>query len=198
MIIKNAVSYLLVKLFPAAASLFSIVAFTRLLAPHEYGMYSLTIIFSTTLSTILLSWIEISTGRHLPACTNIHNENALLSTARSLLVTISIPIFLLILLLRFVNDELGFSVIYFAAAILFLLSAWDNLNLRIMNAKLVPARYGVALFVKSIILITIGTLAAYLGFGAPGILTSVALGLFLSSLTARRYWIGVKWLFLDK
>lgn len=178
------------RLVPAISSLLAIVIFTRLLSPSEYGAYSLTIVFSTTLATVFTSWIVISTGRFLPACVDETEEQNLLSSVKFIFIVITVFILLLFYILYLNKAMIGFSVIYSLAAVLCVFSAWSNLNLTIINSKVSPSRYGVALCIKSLTLIIFGMAAAVIGFGAKGILISAIMAAFLSSLMAKKYWKG--------
>lgn len=190
MIINHIIIYFFMRLLPAVASLLSIVIFTRLLSPAEYGVYSLTMVFSTTLATVFTSWIVISTGRFLPACTNEIEEQDLLSSIRFIFIVVAVFVLLLFCFLYLNKAVIGFSVIYSLAAVLCVFSAWNNLNLTIINAKLSPSRYGIALCIKNITLILFGMVAVVFGFGANGVLVSAIIAAFLSSLIAKKYWKG--------
>jgi len=195
---KHGAAYLVVKLIPAILSLSALVIFTRILTPAEYGVYSLTILVAGVGNAVLLQWLSLGVGRYLPAVTDKKDEERLLGTARS----ISFIIFVVVIVLSLMCAALGafssFSIVFWMVGFLFAIQGWYELNLKVLNASLNPFDYGKVLTVKSVVGFFLSVVAAYLGFGAEGILASIIVGSIAACVISRRIWSGLPWFFINR
>ena len=198
MLAKHGVTYLVIKLFPAVLSLLSLVIFTRILTPGQYGVYSLTILIAGLGSAVLLQWISLGVGRYLPASESSAEKENLLATARTVSLCISMVLITLTLTVFFSGYFISYAVVIWVVGFLCAMQGWNDLNLKIQNASLNPGDYGKILTLKSAVGFALGVFSAYLGFGAEGILISTVIGLFVASLLNRSVWsINLPWLFID-
>jgi O-antigen/teichoic acid export membrane protein len=60
MLIRNSALYMLARLLPGLFGLATTAALTRLLDPHEYGLYGLTLVVMMLGSTIMFDWLGLS------------------------------------------------------------------------------------------------------------------------------------------
>ena len=60
MLIRNSALYTVAKLLPGLFGLATTAALTRLLEPHEYGLYGLALVVMTLGSIILFDWLGLS------------------------------------------------------------------------------------------------------------------------------------------
>src|SRR5690606_14383604 len=67
MLIKHGAIYLLSRIVPGLGAFASLVIYTRLLSPDEYGIYALAIATIFLLQALVFSWLELSVLRVLPA-----------------------------------------------------------------------------------------------------------------------------------
>src|SRR5690606_30955381 len=67
MLIKHGAIYLLSRIVPGLVAFASLVVYTRLLSPDEYGVYVLVIATVTLVQAIGFSWLDLSLLRILPA-----------------------------------------------------------------------------------------------------------------------------------
>ena len=190
--------YLIVKLFPALLSLISLMVFTRVLTPGEYGVYSLTILVAGLGNAVLLQWVTLGVSRYLPSAADAEEIGRLLATARTLSISISSLLILICLGIWLSGSLESFSVIFWMAGFLCAIQAWYDLNLKILNTNLKPVSYGKVLASKSLIVFFLAVSLLYLGCGVVGILLSTIIGLGVASLFSRNLWEGVPWFYIDK
>lgn len=198
MLAKHGITYLVVKLFPAVLSLLSLVIFTHILSPEEYGVYSLSILVAGLGNAVFLQWISLGIGRYLPSAENAQERMNLLATARTLSLCVSLILIggtLAIWLMGYLGS---YGVVLWAVGSLCAIQGWNDLNLRIQNANLNPLDYGKILTLKSVVGFVLGVLSAYLGFGAEGILVSIMLGFASASFLSKNIWRKLPWWFIDK
>ena len=198
MLTRHIVIYLMVKLFPALLSLISLMVFTRMLTPGEYGVYSLTILVSGLGNAVLLQWVSLGVSRYLPSAEGAEEVSRLLATARTLSICISIVLILLCVGIWLSGILASFAVIFWVAGFLCAIQAWYDLNLKILNTNLKPVSYGKVLALKSVIIFSLAVSLIYFGFGVEGILLSTIFGLGVASLFSRSLWRGLPWLYIDK
>jgi O-antigen/teichoic acid export membrane protein len=60
MLIKNSAIYMVATLLPGLFSLATTAALTRLLDPHEYGLYGLALVVMTLGSSVMFDWLGVS------------------------------------------------------------------------------------------------------------------------------------------
>lgn len=191
MLLKHGAIYLLVRLAPGAVSFASLVAYTRLLAPEDYGAYVLVITTVSLAQVILFRWLELSLLRLLPACED--NPRRLLSTILGLylwlcLLTTAVGFVAWLLL----TDPLMRRLLLIGMPILWG-QAWLNINLKLCQSALMPIRYGALLLLRSISTLAVGVALVLYGLGAYGPLLGFLLGTALACLVAVSWqWRGVR------
>lgn len=190
--------YLIVKLFPALLSLISLMVFTRVLTPGEYGVYSLTILVSGLGNAVLLQWVNIGVSRYLPTAEKNGEVMRLLATARTVSMVISFVLILVCLMIWFSGYLEYFSVIFWLVGFLCATQAVYDLNLKILNTNLKPIIYGKLLALKSIVIFLLAISLIYLGFGVEGILLATVFGLVVAIFFSRNIWSEVPWFYIDK
>lgn len=198
MLVRHGFIYLLAKIAPAILSLAALSVFTRYLTPAQYGTYSLTILTAGLFNAVGLHWVVLGVGRYLPDCADRASIERLIGTARTVVFIISgvlLPVFIALNYLKGVVDT---SVLFYSLGILVFAQAWYDLNLRIMNAKLKPANYGLILACKSAVAFLLGALAVYLGYGPDMVIWSLVIALLVSAGLGIKIWKSVPWLLIDR
>jgi len=190
-LLKHGAIYLLVRLTPGAVAFASLVTYTRLLAPEDYGAYVLVITTVSLVQVILFRWLELSLLRLLPACED--NPQRLLSTILGLylwlcLLTAAVGSVAWLLL----TDPLMRRLLLIGMPILWGY-AWLNINLKLCQSSLMPIRYGALLLLRSTSTLAVGVALVLYGLGAYGPLLGVLLGTVLACLLAVSWqWRGVR------
>lgn len=188
MIVRHTLLYTVVKLLPALASVITLMAFTRLMSPAQFGEYSLTVTASTTLVAILANFLVIGLGRFEPAICSNEERLALHSTVLATALILSFFVGVVILLLGMFNILPNLSIDYFFLALLFTVSVLLMLSQKLINANLLPKKYGFSLALKNTLLLILGVSGLLLGLGVHIVLASLALASLVASLPAVSLW----------
>lgn len=195
MIIQHVLRYAVVKLFPAIATVASLMVFTRLMLPKEFGEYSLTLNVTATSVVILGNFLIIGLGRFEPAKNT--DKERLHSTILASAVLLSVALAALISIMAAFDFLPNLSVNYYFFTLLFLLSLFLMLSQKLINANLKPKTYGLSLVLKNILLLVAGAACLIAGYGVHGVLASLAVASLLASLPALSLWARTSWKSFD-
>jgi O-antigen/teichoic acid export membrane protein len=182
-----------VKFVPALASMATLMVFTRLMAPDQFGEYSLTVNVTTTAVAILGNFLIIGLGRFDPAVTNGEDKKRLHSTIISSAIILSFVVGTAVITLTEFDFLPKLSVNYYFVAILFLLSTMLQLSQKLINANLKPKAYGLSIAIKNIFFLVAGTFCLLTGYGVHGVLASLSVASLLASLPALKLWSKFSW-----
>lgn len=197
MILRHAMSYTVVKFFPAIASMAALMVFTRLMSPGQFGEYSLTVNVTATAVAILGNFLVIGLGRFEPAKKTDAEKRQLHSTVMVSAVLLSIAVAVLTAILAMLDFLPKLSVNYYFFAVLFFLSLLLMLSQKLINANLKPKAYGLSLALKNILLLLAGAACLLAGYGVNGVLASLAIASLLASLPALNLWAKTSWKSFD-
>ena len=189
MLLRHSALYMAGRIIPGVVSLLTLAAFTRILTPDQYGLYTLVIAASAIVNAFFFQWLNLSLGRFLQA--HDHKPGDLLSTALSGYVVLVVASGIIgCATARFWPDRTLRWLIILTVVIVWA-QAWYDLNLKILNARLAPVRYGVITSAKALLAVGIGLALFYLGLGVAGVLFGLVLGLLFPSLFVWRHWQGI-------
>lgn len=187
--VRHSALYLLGRLIPGAVSLLALALYTRLLTPSQYGHYALVIASVGIVNAVCFQWLSLSLGRFLPAHDN-HPQALLYTALTGFLILVAITGVLGGTVAWMWPDKTLRWFIMLAVALGWA-QAWFDLNLRIVNARLAPIRYGLLSSVKALLALSVGVGLFYLGLGVVGILLGLMSGLLTASFFVRRHWHGL-------
>ncbi len=196
MLIKHSFLYFLGRIIPGIVSLLALALYTRLLTAEQYGQYALVMAAVSIVNAVCFQWLSLSVGRFLPKHDN---------QAETLLSTTFISFFILVT----ITGLLGGAVACFwpdknlrwfivIALVIGWLQAWYDLNLKIINIRMLSIRYGVINSIKAVLTLVLGLGLFYLGLGVIGILLGLILGLLISAYFSRTHWRGISKQFYSK
>ena len=197
MILRHTLLYTAVKFLPALASVVALMVFTRLMTPGQFGEYSLTVTVAATLVAILANFLVIGLGRFEPALRSDEEKAALHSTVLTTALLLSFGVAVAVLLLAILNILPDLSINYFFLAVLFQVSVLLMLSQKLINANLLPNKYGISLALKNILLLVIGAIGLLLGLGTYAVLASLALASLFASLPAVSLWAKTSFKLFD-
>ena len=186
MLVRHSLSYFLIKSGPGLIGLLTVLIYTRILSPEEYGIYALVISGLGICYSIFFQWLSLSLGRFYEE-NGMHSESFFSTSFYSFLLVCLLSIIIWGGVTLFLAENRWLKFIFFIPPLV-ITYAWYELNLRILNAKLELKLYGYISFTKSILGLLIG-LMLYLIFGFNGILT----GLILSAIIAPLLWARGIW-----
>ncbi|OGO65803.1 MAG: hypothetical protein A2029_12985 [Chloroflexi bacterium RBG_19FT_COMBO_47_9] len=189
MLIQHSFQYLLGRIIPGAVSLLALALYTRLMSSDQYGLYALTIAAMSMINAVCFQWLNLSLGRFLPAHEGRPQKLLATSLIGFLMLVVATGVLGLAVAWLWPDKNLRWLIIF--AVTISWAQAWFDLNLKLVNARLEPIRYGLLSSIKASIAVSLGTSLLYLGLGVPGILLGLMVGLLVSPLLVRKHWLGL-------
>ncbi|MBE0594440.1 MAG: oligosaccharide flippase family protein [Burkholderiaceae bacterium] len=191
MLIKHGAIYLLSRIIPGLVAFTSLVVYTRLLTPDEYGAYILVITTMALVQVNLFSWLDLSLLRILPA--HHADPRPLLSTVLGLFLLLVGAITALALLVwLLIPDPVLRKLLLLGIPILWV-HAWLELNLKLCQSSLMPIRYGILLMFRSVATLGLGVALVLHGLGEYGPLVGFLVGSALACVATLLWqWRGIR------
>ena len=172
--LKDVTRYGLGRGLPALLNLASILVYSRLLSPHAYGVYGITVAVSTAVNAICFQWLRVGLLRffddHAPS------RRALLQTIGSTHLLLAIPSCLIVLVIVWaVTPSLAPGVLGLAAALVVSQAIFDFAN-ELSRARLQAGKYGAMAVGRSSVAAALGIWLATHEVGAAAPLAGLATG----------------------
>ncbi len=186
MLLKHGLQYLIVKSGAGVMGLLSVLVFTRLLSPDEYGIYAMVLSGVSICSAVLFQWLSLGLGR-LYAMDGINADRLLSTLACGFFLTAGIALGFWAAVYYFFEDPIWMPWLVFLPPLVISYS-WFEINLRMANASLKPGLYGGMTFAKAGLGLFIGLLL-YRSWGLGGVFG----GLILSAIITPLFWMRNTW-----
>jgi len=180
MLFKHSGIYILAKLIPGLMAFIALSVYTHLLEPDEYGVYTLLFTGTIFLHNVIFNWLPSGTIRYWSSSS--YSQSQFTNTlAYSYIKIIS---FLFIVSVIVIGLYWGQAeAIWTINVFLFLVSlTLFTITQNIFSASIRPAHYAYLTISYSILALGFGSLFAYLGYGAPGVIFGIALGTVIPAL----------------
>lgn len=190
MLLRHSFAYLFAKGVPGVVNFVSLVVFTRLVGPEEYGVFALALGTVTMLNATLFEWIRLGVLRYVPS--DIAPRNVLLSTVSVtyMVVGAGLTVLLAVMVASGILANYRLNVVLLGHVLL-LSYGWHEINLELARSELAPVRYGWLALGKQLTFLIGGGILAYAGMGGEGLLAGLAAGCMLPALLfAKRHWRG--------
>lgn len=190
MLLRQSAIYLIARLVPAVIALGLVALYTRLLEPEAYGAYTFVTATAALGVSLTATWLSVSAIR-------LYER----TEARPALLWSLLVGFLAILgIAALVSVGLFFHLktgaehlLLLLGFVLFVFTAWFELNADILAARLEALRYLAWSLVRAALSGALGAGLAWAGWGAEGILLGLIAGLAVPGLfLGARLWRGVK------
>ena len=197
--LKHSFFYLFARGVAGLSTFLGLAIYTRLLSPHQYGLYALALVALNLVDGLLFGWQRMVIARFIPG-QEPKRAREIFSMIFSSWVALLLLISSLVLLVFYaVPDHLrGLSVAWLLALVT--LSGF-NLVMELHRAELQPVRYLLGVTARSVLSLLAGVAAVLLGLGASGPLWGIGAGTVLGALPgsyAFRPWVRVDIRFLRK
>lgn len=185
--IKHGLIYLIAKLFTGIVGFLSIVLYTRMLVPEEYGRYALILVYVNLINSLLYQWFRLGLIRYIP---KFQKEDSKYNRLLSTVIICYIACCLITLLVGFCLVILGFQSILQISIILIFLwtAAWFELTQAIQRSNLKPVRFSIMTGMKSSMSLLFGIIALYLGYGEIGLLIGISFGTLITNVVFIKEW----------
>lgn len=177
--IRQSLLYFLVRAGNGVLAIATLVIFTRILSPYEYGLYALGMATVAMASAVLFQWLNVAVGRFYPIYED-KPEIIMTAAARGFWFATTIATLLFLAALPF--HEL-FGVKSSLLSVLFLITVMlgrHNLALQMANSQRSPLRFGLLSWVRSGAAFLIGFALIHYGAGALGALLGFLAGLVIA------------------
>lgn len=176
MLWQHSALYLLARGVPGLISLLAIVAYTRLLAPEQYGRYALVIAGVGLANKLAFEWLRLALLRFLPTSAEPRILFATIGAAFVSLVVLSAVVGAGVLL--FVDASVR-GLVGMGLALLWVQALFE-LELERARSELAPKRYGLMALARAALGLALGVALVAMGLGAAG----PVLGLLVAMLVA--------------
>ena len=192
MLLKHTFIYALAKIIPGLMAFAALSLYTHFLTPSEYGIYTLIFTGAVFLHNVIFNWLPAGTLRFWS------NETYDQKTFTS---TLAISYFKISLLL--LGVALAGAIYYWnQSEAMWIISAYAllmglalyTITQSLLAARIEPTQYAYLTISYSILALALGTLFAYLGYGATGVVVGIALGISAPAIIL----IKKLWLPFDK
>lgn len=181
-LLKYGAIYLLARLAPGAVAFASLVTYTHLLSPDDYGVYVLVITTAILVQVNLFSWLELALLRLLPGFES--NPGRLLSTVLCLFLGLVGATAALACVAWFLVPDPTLRRLLVIGLPILWAHAWLELNLKMCQSALMPIRYGILLLLRSTATLCVGVALVLNGLGAYGPLLGFLAGTALACVAA--------------
>ena len=180
MLLKNSAIYMLAKAVPALVAFLALSLYTHLLAPDEYGLY--TLIFTAAIFThnTVFNWICMGTMRFWSS--KRYSDEVFISSISMAYLKVFVVLLVPLLISVFIYWDSEVKIWIFSGFILTLTLALFTIVQILLSAQIQPEKYALLTIFSAISTLSFGVLFAYLGFGALGIIAGLGIGFFAPSL----------------
>ena len=186
MLIRHTGFYLLARGIPAVIAFLSLVLYTRLLTPEQYGLYAMVFSAMNIVNAIFFQWLNLSFGRFYMMFDD-HGASLFSVTLRAfywLLGITAVGTVVVVSVRQFAVPNLY----VWAALTLAWAQAWFDLNLKIANVRLSPLHYGMLSISKNVLSLGMG-LGLFYFVGFDGLFAGIATGTVITTaVLSRRNW----------
>ena len=180
MLVKNSLIYGLAKAVPALMAFAALSLYTHLLSPEEYGLYTLLLTGTVFIHNVVFAWLPAGTLRFWSS--KSYSNTSFLTTIA--IAYIRLLAFLLVITVAGVIFYWGEQEAIWVINAFFLLLALAlfTITQNLFTARILPLNYAYLTIAYSLLSLCIGSFLAYMGYGASGVITGVALGTLLPAV----------------
>lgn len=178
MLLRHTLYYLLSRGVPGIVGFLAIAAYTRLLEPAQFGLYSLMLTLVGFCDVVFYQWLRMVLGRNYPA--QRADPEDFLAGISSLFFLTTAFIGAALLVLAFVYEHTLIRQFAVVAFVMLVAQAAFDLVLDLSRAMLNPRLYGILLGSKSILALAAGSLLAVSGIGAEAPILGLTFGYALA------------------
>lgn len=197
MLLRHSIIYILAKMVPAIMAFAALSMYTHFLSPSEYGLYTLIFTGSVFLHNAIFNWLPAGTLRFWS--NKSYDQSTFISTLGKSYLRILFGLLIITALLvayYWGRPEATWAVITY---LLLVSLAIYTITQSIFSVKIKPTFYAYLTISYSVLALLAGTIFAYLGYGAIGVLVGIAIGLLIPPLFAfKETWLPYKKADYDK
>ena len=191
MLFRHSIIYILAKIIPAIMAFAALSLYTHFLSPSEYGLYTLIFTGAVFLHNVIFNWLPAGTLRFWS--NKSFDQNTFTSTLAKSYIRILLGLLgitLIIVAFYWGKPEATWAISTYL--LLFALAIY-TITQSIFSVKIKPVAYAYLTISYSSLALLAGSILAYLGYGATGVLVGITLGLLVPALYAfKETWLPYK------
>jgi len=174
MMVRHGLAYALARGLPALVNFAAIAIYTRFLEPAEYGRYAVAIAAIGLAQTAAFLWLQLGLLRFLATYRATPERFLASALAGFLVVSLLVGLVASALLLRL--DDAGLRQLVLIGTLLVVVEALSEMQLRLANARLLPAHYARMALTRASVALIVGVLLVASGYGGEGVLIGLLVG----------------------
>lgn len=178
MLLRHGFAYLFARGLPGLVNFAALAVYTRLLAPADYGRYSLLVAGVSMVGVVVFQWHRLVLARWLAARQD--DPQRFLGEILRVFGVLALAVAGVGLILAAAWPDPVWQRLLGLAVLLLIAQEWVELNLILAAAQLSPARYGRVLGAKTVVALAVGALLAWLGWGAFAPMIGLVVGCALA------------------
>lgn len=191
MLLRHGFAYLFARGLPGLVNFAALAVYTRLLAPADYGRYSLLVAGVSMVGVVVFQWHRLVLARWLS--TRTQDPERFLGEILRVFLMLALAVAGVGLGLAAVWPDPVWQRLLGLAVVLLIAQEWVDLNLTLAAAQLSPARYGRMLGAKTVLALALGAALASIGLGAAAPMLGLIAGCVLAvPLFGLAPWRGVR------
>jgi O-antigen/teichoic acid export membrane protein len=178
MISPHVLIYLVSYMLPALIGFLALILYTHLLSPAEYGVYVIGASIAGIISGVFFSWVRLSVSRYQARSLDVDLRAEAIVAFGGMVVVIACltPVAIFI-----VRPNVGFGIIAGSLLLSLSLTAFE-ISQEFRRARLNPVRFTIIAIMRSILGLTLGFCAVWLGGGGLGLLLAVGASFLITNL----------------
>lgn len=191
MLLRHGFAYLFARGLPGLVNFAALAVYTRLLAPADYGRYSLLVAGVSMVGVVAFQWHRLVLARWLS--TRTRDPQRFLGEILRVFMVLALAVAGIGLALAAVWPDPVWRRLLGLAVVLLIAQEWVELNLILAAAQLSPTRYGRILGAKTVLALALGAALASIGLGASAPMLGLIAGCVLAvPLFGLVPWRGVR------
>lgn len=191
MLLRHGFAYLFARGLPGLVNFAALAVYTRLLAPADYGRYSLLVAGVSMAGVVVFQWHRLVLARWLS--TRTQDPQRFLGEILRVFMVLALAVAGIGLALAAMWPDPVWRRLLGLAVVLLIAQEWVELNLILAAAQLSPARYGRMLGAKTVLALALGAALASIGLGASAPMLGLIAGCVLAvPLFGLVPWRGVR------
>lgn len=183
MVLRNSAIYLAARLAQSSIVFATVILYTRLLTPEEYGSYALVLSVVAMVNGLTGQWLYSATLRLTARATN---ESAFVSTVNITYGFILAFVAFACVVVFFTLDDPTYRRLLLLGLALLCVNGIFDLNLNLLVARLQSTRFALLSIVRAASAALIGAVLAYVGWGEAGVLSGAIIGAAVPGLSLLR------------
>lgn len=175
MLLKHSLIYILGRGLPAAINFISLIIFTRVLTPQEYGIYTVVLAYVGLVDSVLFRWQRFGLLRFRDYSDHQEQRNLLATIIRTFIAICVVIGAVAVVVYQVVPNKIR-GEIWLIGVLLVCATGLYELIIELVRAELQPLTYGALSITRAVLTLIASVALAVAGLGAAGVLLGTLIG----------------------